>query len=134
MDCKWTGIRKPTAVLWVRPAALWAPRSAGHGAAEPPYPSCPCPAHLLPFRAQATGLKCIASVPASCPGAGPGGASPTGQLVLDAATRAGLNIPGATQVSGETTGKIMVDLEQKRKAPLWTAIVFNLKRLAHPQA
>ena len=78
-------------------------------------------------------LECIASVPASCPGAGPGGACPTGQLLLEAAPRAALNIPRATQVSGETTGEIMVDVEQK-KAPLWTARVFNLKRLAHPQA
>ena len=89
---------------------------------DPPA-SLPCPG----YRAQ---VRCLCSCQLS--GSRPRGASPTGQLLLEAATRVGLNIPRATPGSGEATGEIMADLEQ-RWAPLWTAIVLNLKRLVHTQ-
>ena len=68
--------------------------------------SLPCPG----YRAQVHHLcSCQLS------GSRPRGASPAGQLLLEAATISalGLNIPRATLVSGEATGEIMADLEQR---------------------
>ena len=70
---------------------------------DPPA-SLPCPG----YRAQ---VRCLCSCQLS--GSRPRGASPIGQLLLEAATRVGLNIPRATPGSGEATGEIMADLEQR---------------------
>lgn len=85
--------------------------------------SLPCPGY---------GAQVLAPAPASCLGASPGGAYPTSQLVLGAVTRARLKSLRAMQTSGETAGKIMVDLEQK-EALLGAAMLFNPRSLAHPQ-
>lgn len=54
-------------VLQARPAALCDPSSARHRAAEPPYPSCPYPAHLLPFCAQAAARQGSSAQPLLLP-------------------------------------------------------------------